>query len=74
MAHELAFAFGNETPQAQPRGLIIFRFPYLPLQAVQERWFLVLGAAAHHLGPLSPSEDRRGSVGCAWGMRLRCPP
>lgn len=43
MAHELAFAFGNETPQAQPWGLIIFRSPISICRLPRKDGFQFLG-------------------------------
>lgn len=43
MARELAFAFGNETPQARHWGLIIFMAPISPCRLPGKDGFQFLG-------------------------------
>lgn len=74
MAHELAFAFGNETPQAQHWGLIIFKSLISLRRLSQKDGFQFLGQLpiSWVLSLLHRTEE--WSVGCAWGMGLMCPP
>lgn len=69
MARELEFAFGNEMPQAQHWGLIIFETPISLCRLPWKRCFLVPGAGAHQLSPPSfLHKEERWGAGCAWGM------
>lgn len=62
MARELEFAFGNEIPQAQHWGLIIFKTPISFCRLLWKRCFLVPGAAAHQLSPPPSFTMQRGGV------------
>lgn len=65
---ELAFAFGNETPQAQPPGLIISQSPISLCRLSWRVQFREQLPSARS----SPSfmEQKRWGVGCAWRMGL----
>ena len=78
MARELAFAFGNEIPQAQHWGLIIFKTPISLCWLLWNRCFMVPGAAASPLRP-PPSFITQcgGGAGCAgggWDEDVHMPP